>query len=91
MFNIPMGYDENGVRSGFGDWEEDLDEFEDTCPECGSRNVYRNESDYLVCDNCAYEEVPQSEMGVCSGCGVDTPKALLVGGLCPICADGGEE
>lgn len=87
MDNIPEGYDENGIRSGFGDWEKDLEEFADVCPECNSTNVYRNENDFLVCDNCGYEEVPLEKMGVCSECGADTPKDLLINGLCPICAE----
>ena len=89
MENIPEGYDENGVRGGYGVWndDEDLDELEDVCPECGSPNTHRSDSDFLVCDDCGYEEVPDDEMGVCERCGVDTPNALLVNGLCPACVD----
>lgn len=88
MFNIPEGYDDEGIRGGDGIWNEDIDELlEDTCPECGSDMVHRNSSDFLICDNCGYEEVPEDEMGVCSRCGTETPEELLVKGLCPICAD----
>ena len=83
MDNIPEGYDENGVRSGDGSWYE----FEDLCPKCGSDNVFRNSSDFLICENCGYEEVPEDEMGVCDRCGADTPEVILINGLCPVCAE----
>lgn len=50
--NIPAGYDENGVRNGTGEWHDE----EDECPNCGSRNIFYNSSDELICDNCGYEE-----------------------------------
>lgn len=90
MFNIPEGYDENGTRGGLGEWYEDadeLDEFEETCPECSSVNVHRNEYDFLVCEDCGYEEVPEEDMGECDRCGTPTPENLLTSGLCPVCAD----
>jgi len=92
MENIPEGYDENGVRGGYGNWYDDeldgeLSEFTEACPECGSVNTHRNENDFLVCDDCGYEEVPDNEMGECERCGTPTPKALLVNGMCPACVD----
>lgn len=96
MDNIPEGYDENGVRGGNGDWrdylitetEDDIDVIiEDNCPECGSPMVWRNEYDFLVCDTCGYEEVPEDKMGVCDNCGSDTPEELLTDGLCPDCVN----
>jgi predicted RNA-binding Zn-ribbon protein involved in translation (DUF1610 family) len=87
MENIPYGYDENGVRGGDGSWVE-YDQIDpDICPECGSDMVWRNSSDFLICDNCGYEEVPENEMGRCSRCGADTPEIILINGLCPVCAE----
>jgi predicted RNA-binding Zn-ribbon protein involved in translation (DUF1610 family) len=86
MDNIPSGYDENGVRAGDGSWYE-LEDVEDLCPECGSDLVYRNSSDFIICDNCGYEEVPEEEMGRCSRCGTDVPEVILIQGLCPECAE----
>lgn len=87
MDNIPYGYDENGVRGGNGVWDDELDEFEESCPECSSLNVHRNEYDFLVCEDCGYEEVPEEDMGECERCGTPTPENLLSNGLCPVCAD----
>jgi len=49
MSNIPEGYDENGVRAGDG-------HLDDVCPNCGSKNVFRNGSDEIQCDDCGYSE-----------------------------------
>jgi len=91
MENIPEGFDIDGNYHGYG-WsgesDEDIDSLiEDICPNCGSDNVHRDEHDFLVCDDCGYEEVPEEAMGVCERCGVDTPEALLTNGLCPACVD----
>ena len=60
MNNIPEGYDENGVRSGNGDWKEDFVQEEDLidCYRCGdvidkSEAVSLN-AGYL-CQTCANE------------------------------------
>lgn len=91
---IPDDYTLDGGYGGYS-WSEENEEIddiiEDVCPKCSSLNVHRNKHDFLVCDDCGYEEVPASEMGVCERCGADTPMALLTNGLCPACIDDLEE
>ena len=84
-------YDETGkeyILEDVLDSDEDsYDLIPDFCPECGSDMVWRNSSDFLICDNCGYEEVPEDEMGECTRCSTPTPEVILTKGLCPVCAD----
>ena len=86
--DIEIDYDDYGGYGWTGEDDEDIDSLvEDICPNCGSDNVHRNEHDFLVCDDCGYEEVPKDAMGICERCGTDTPEALLINGICPACVD----
>jgi predicted RNA-binding Zn-ribbon protein involved in translation (DUF1610 family) len=83
-------YDEQGneyILEDILDTEESFDITPDYCPECGSDMVWRNSSDFIQCDNCGYEEVPEDEIGECTRCSALTPEVMLTHGLCPVCAD----
>ena len=94
MSNIPYGYTEDGYKDfQLPDevYEEDYnfddedDSQPDTCPECKSTNTRRSEDDYIVCDDCGYQEVREEEISTCRSCGTRTPNLFLEKGLCPAC------
>lgn len=76
------------------DLEEELLDIEELdslppefCPVCGSEDVERDVYDFLVCNSCGYQEVEEEDMRECVRCGTPTPEAMLIHGLCPVCAD----
>lgn len=70
--NIPEGYDENGVRGGFGKWSDDEEEVDIDIDQFEAPDT----DDYVKCNNCG---------GIITrDIAINIPKGT--GFLCPECS-----